>query len=188
MQILVITYRQCAPKLIRLVISNFVIFWNISKKNCGKVAVTSILSNIHIIFVQFHIFTCLSAVNGNVILNFLFSLQGTHQECSSVIMLNVGEHLTLLLTWGITCAHTLERNLMLALMKGVAETLRHRVTFVITSVPTVEKELSNVNIPVVIVCLHGQHIWNITWKLTQETEHTTVLMKDATRVFTSCSD
>lgn len=47
---------------------------------------------------------------------------------------------------------------MLALMKGVAEILPRQVTFGITSVPTVEKELLNVNIPAVIVCLHGQHI------------------------------
>ena len=57
-----------------------------------------------------------------------------------------------------TKERTLERNLMLALMKGVAEILPHRVTFGITSVPTVEKELLNVNIPAVIVFLHGQHI------------------------------
>lgn len=118
----------------------------------------------------------------------LFVSPETLQECFSVISLNVAEHLTLRLTSDIICVHTLEKSRTLAHMRAVAEILHRLVICVITSAPTVAKEPSNVSTLVVIVCLLGQHTWNTTWKLTQEIEHITALMKGVTKVFTFYSD
>ena len=98
------------------------------------------------------------------------------------------EHLPLLHISDTTCVHTLVKSHTPAHMKGVAGILPHQVICDITNVRTVEKGPSSVIIQDVIVCLHGLHIWNITWRHTQGTEHITVLLKDATKAFMCYSD